>query len=137
MGQLRRILFIFLMLLYGCGESVKIKRPSPSTASNSSDDNVDEINDDEVSSKQSNPTNLDIGQQWLTTKYYKEYPHSSPLLPEGCTSFQATFYVAPNGRDSNNGSESSPYKTIQHALLQTDPSTCTLIRVAPGDYYKA
>jgi hypothetical protein len=40
----------------------------------------------------------------------------------------ATYYVAPNGNDSNNGSSSSPFRTIQEAADTVDPGDTVIIR---------
>ena len=44
-------------------------------------------------------------------------------------------YVAPQGQDSNNGSRTRPWRTIQHAAQKATPGTT--VHVAPGTYPEA
>ncbi len=47
----------------------------------------------------------------------------------GCPADAAhTFYVAPDGSDSNTGSKDAPWKTLQHAFTQLDPGETLLVR---------
>jgi hypothetical protein len=45
------------------------------------------------------------------------------------------YYVSPSGSDSNDGSQSSPWLTIQNAATQVGPGT--VVHVAPGSYAEA
>ena len=40
------------------------------------------------------------------------------VFSSGISAFGANFYVDPNGNDSNPGSLSSPFATLQHAIGQ-------------------
>lgn len=44
----------------------------------------------------------------------------------------ATYYVTPSGDDANSGSDTAPWRTIQHAANNAAPGDT--IQVAPGDY---
>jgi hypothetical protein len=57
------------------------------------------------------------------------------FLWTGIASAQNQYYVAPTGSDSNNGSQSSPWKTIQHAINSYSlGSQGAVIHVAAGTY---
>lgn len=85
----------------------------------------------------SEQSNLTLAKGWMKNCYYKNNPHDEPVLPNTCTSFSKNIFVSTNGNDSNNGSKSSPYKTIQYAINQSNPEQCTLITVEAGDYYES
>ena len=121
-------IFILVFIITSCGSSEKLEDSS----SNAIENIPDVLGPSEKSLR-----NIDIGLHWMDERYYQSYPHSEPVLPDGCTMFEDTLYVAKDGLDSNSGSVSTPYKTIQHALLQANPNKCTLVRIAPGEYYEA
>jgi parallel beta-helix repeat protein len=126
------VLTFFLSILIGC--SASSDKESSISLTNTNDSENTSNPTVRQSAKQ---TNIDIGNLWMDEQYYQQNPHSEPLLPNGCTQFDDTFYVSTNGDDTNNGSQQAPFKTIQHALLQTDPNNCSLVRVAPGEYKEA
>src|SRR5712691_12038585 len=50
------------------------------------------------------------------------------ILGLGGTASAATFYVAPNGNDTFNGSSSAPWATLQHAVETIAPGDTILVR---------
>lgn len=60
------------------------------------------------------------------------YVAGMPMLA-GAKATTRKLYVAPTGSDSNPGSASFPFQTIQHAASVAPPSTT--VHVAPGTYY--
>ena len=62
---------------------------------------------------------------------------SAALFAKSFYSCLRNFYIAPTGRDANNGTQSAPWATLQHAnnALPTDGSAAgTCIHVTPGTY---
>ena len=58
------------------------------------------------------------------------------LTSTGCSvSGSANFYVSTNGNDNNNGSQSSPWRTISAAGSRVGPGS--IVHVAPGTYAEA
>ena len=50
------------------------------------------------------------------------------------TSASLAYYVSPNGSDSNSGTSTAPWQTIQHAATMV--SAGAIVYVAPGTYYE-
>lgn len=61
------------------------------------------------------------------------YGAGMPTPALGAKTWSNKLYVAPTGSDSNPGSASYPFQTIQHAANVATPST--IVHVAPGTYH--
>lgn len=59
---------------------------------------------------------------------------SSIITVQGDAPNESTFYISPTGNDQNPGSESRPWKTLQHAADISNPGD--LIIIMPGIYNK-
>ena len=79
------------------------------------------------------------------TYYHKiPYPYWSNYDPQEYTprrynniediSNSTDIYVSTGGSDSNNGSFSSPYQTVAHAVVQASSTQAVTIHIAPGTY---
>ena len=62
--------------------------------------------------------------------FVKAYFNENTFYHSG--SYLRTVYVATNGDNTNNGSQSAPYETISHALSQATPGTRIIVQ--PGTY---
>jgi hypothetical protein len=58
-----------------------------------------------------------------------------PLLFPGAIAQAATYYVAPSGNDSNPGTQSAPWGTVQHAVKKLRPGDTLLLR--GGTYWES
>lgn len=83
------------------------------------------------------PTARDIAKRTVTLAPPKLPPvtplpsdNSPPVTPDATES--KTRYVSPTGDDANPGTETSPWKTLQHAATSAQPGFTIL--VAPGTY---
>lgn len=81
--------------------------------------------------------NARFAKDWVKNNFYSVNNYSTPILPNGCTNFDVTYFVSTSGNDLNDGSSLAPFKTIQHAINQTNSNECSLINIASGDYYEA
>src|SRR5437867_8851076 len=63
---------------------------------------------------------MDLLRLWPTT--------CAAVLCLGSTLSAATYYVAPNGNDTFNGSSSAPWATLQHAVETIAPGDTILVR---------
>ena len=82
--------------------------------------------------------NVDLGFQYWNGIYNIDQQFATPELPDGCSSFDETFYVGPDGSDDNNDglTVNSKFKTITKAMETLSNTLCTLIRVYPGEYFE-
>jgi pectate lyase-like protein len=65
------------------------------------------------------------------------FTYSQSAYSSGCTTGCNSYYVSPSGSDSNAGTQSSPWKTLNHANSAIVlGSNGTVVHVAPGTYVK-
>ena len=67
------------------------------------------------------------------------FANASEEAKTATTPIQAQFYVAVNGNDSGNGSENSPFRTVERAMeevrkINSDMTGDIIINIAPGTY---
>ncbi|MBD3343766.1 MAG: hypothetical protein GF401_01735 [Chitinivibrionales bacterium] len=69
-------------------------------------------------------------------RYYTSKVVGAVLIAVSC-SFSVTYYVSPDGDDGNDGSESSPYKTLIHArdVLRGISGESKTVIIKSGNYY--